>query len=155
MAANAPEVSNEGAQKLLIFIHYFYPIFLVCFFAIAFTVNSIAVATKVESDNDNGMPTGPGGKPLPRKKVAKAKVLDFTPNQKIFFYWAASGVCLTFAADAVVQLLHTMVEKEKHWWCGKDVVVSSRSQWLSIFGLTLVPFARSTWWLPCLAMDWS
>ncbi|KAI9861420.1 MAG: hypothetical protein M1813_005317 [Trichoglossum hirsutum] len=62
-----PWLSAKIASRILLYIHFAYPVVLLVFFLVAFTANSIITASPVaELSNSNG----PGGKPLPASRTA-------------------------------------------------------------------------------------
>ena len=124
--------SNETAKTILTYIHFATPVILIIYFLSAFTGHSIATASK-DTIVKPSSKTGPGGKPLPRntgrrKNALKNKpVPDFTPATKLVFNWLTVGAVLTFVLNAVVVILHALVDRENGWWCGQDMAVSETS----------------------------
>lgn len=124
-----PEATNENAQDILYYVHFSSPIILIIFFLIAFTAHGIATASP-DTDIENPHPqTGPGGKPLPASKKTSAKkdALDFSPARKLLFNWLSVGTIATFVGNAVVVILHALVDRKDNWWCGEAVAVCQSS----------------------------
>lgn len=124
-----PWASRRTAQSILVYIHFASPIVLLVVFLVAFTAHSIATASKdavVPAPPDQ---TGPGGKPLPQKSSASAKArreeqtLDFSPARKLLFTWLSVGTILTFVGNSIVVILHAVLDRVDHWWCGESVAV--------------------------------
>ena len=123
-----PWVSNAFAQDVLVNVHYAYPIILLAFFLAANTTHAVLTASTDEGTQSPPDQRGPGGKPLPRTASPKAKEqknknMDFSPGRKLFFSWISMAVILTFLANAVVVLVHALIDKKNNWWCGQSVVV--------------------------------
>ncbi|KAJ4351850.1 ATP-binding cassette-type vacuolar membrane transporter Hmt1 [Didymosphaeria variabile] len=114
-------------RYLLVILQYSYPVFLLVFFLIAFTVRSIA-ASNSNSNVAKPTTTGPGGKPLPatdptRNFVKRTSQDDVTHSQKLLFTWLSLFAAATFVGNAAVSVSHAVVEKTDTWWAGNDVVV--------------------------------
>ena len=123
-----PWVSNRAAQDILVYVHYSYPIILLLFFLAATTTHAVLTASKDEVVQAAPDQTGPGGKPLPRNTSPGAKkrtqqTIDFSPARKLFFCWISVAAILTFLGDAVIVMLHALMDKKDNWWCGQPVVV--------------------------------
>ncbi|KAL9106459.1 MAG: hypothetical protein Q9187_008558 [Circinaria calcarea] len=122
-------VSDGNADKILLYIHYASPIILLFFFLAAFTAHSILTASEETTAKVSTDKTGPGGKPLPSNTGARAaarrkkQVLDFSPARKLLFQWTSVGALLTFVANGVVVILHTVLNRKDEWWCGEAVAV--------------------------------
>ena len=117
------------AQQVMVYTHYASPIILLVFFLVAFTAHSIMTASKEDVVQVRPGHTGPGGKPLPRtssptaKAAREKKALDFSPSRKLLFTWLSAGVVLTFLGNTVTVIVHALLDRKSHWWCGQDVVV--------------------------------
>ncbi|KAI4139290.1 MAG: hypothetical protein L6R39_006375, partial [Caloplaca ligustica] len=122
-----PTASTENAQNILTYLHFGSPILLLIFFLAAFTAHSIATASPDASVRARAPQnqTGPGGKPLPasKKTAKKQDVLDFSPARKLLFNWLSVGTIATFIGNATVVILHALVDREDHWWCGESVAI--------------------------------
>ena len=120
--------TDGTAKTILIYVHFASPVILIVYFLVAFTSHSIATASK-DTIVKPSSKTGPGGKPLPRntgrrKNTLKDKpVSDFSPAAKLAFNWLTVGAVLTFICNAVVVVLHALVDREHDWWCGQDMAV--------------------------------
>lgn len=123
-------MTQADAAKFLDFLQYAYPIILLAFFLLAFTVRSIATSSSTNSNGDEPA-HGPGGKPLPlSKKAKKASTRDPGPElsraRKLVFEWLSVAACLTFVANTVNVIVHALYDRKRGWWCGQAVVVSVR-----------------------------
>ncbi|KAF1916538.1 hypothetical protein BDU57DRAFT_449651 [Ampelomyces quisqualis] len=135
MAAHLPLLATHPSRwgpaaslrTALTVLHYVYPIFMLAFFLVAFTVRSIA-ATNSAINVAKPTTTGPGGKPLPatdptRNFVKKAVHDDVTPTQKRVFEWASLAAALTFVGNSVLVIAHALAKQDEQWWAGKSVVI--------------------------------
>jgi len=123
-----PWVSNETAQNILIYVHYSYPIVLLVLFLAATIAHAVITASQDEVAQAVPSQTGPGGKPLPRTTSPRVKekgqeITDFSPLVKVFFTWISVAAILTFLGNAILAIVHALVEKNNNWWCGESVVV--------------------------------
>lgn len=122
-------VLDSKAQEIMLYTHYASPIILLIFFLVAFTTHSILTAPKEDVVQAETGQTGPGGKPLPRnssptaKAAREKKALDFSPSRKLLFTWLSAAVVLTFLANAATVIVHALLDRKDHWWCGQAVVV--------------------------------
>lgn len=108
-------------------LQYAYPLLLLVFFLVAFTLRSVA-ASNSNANIAKPTTTGPGGKPLPatdptRNFVKKTVLDDVTPTQKRVFEWLSLAAALTFFGNSVLVISHALVKQAEQWWCGKPVVV--------------------------------
>lgn len=125
-------VSEETAQAVLKYLHFAYPLILLVFFITTFTIHSI-IASNRQSAHDRAEAseeqTGPGGKPLPKKKAVNgggnAEVLDFSRPRKLLFEWLSLAAALTFVGNAVTVVAHALYSRSEQWWCGQATVVST------------------------------
>ena len=116
------------APDVLVRLHYAYPVILLVFFLVTFMSHSIIVADPNKTSTEAPV-AGPGGKPLPRNRrransVLKLQPRDFSPAKKAFCKWAAVALIFTFLANAILILLHVLVDRKAGWWCGQHVAVS-------------------------------
>ncbi|KAL9601810.1 MAG: hypothetical protein Q9219_002300 [cf. Caloplaca sp. 3 TL-2023] len=120
-----PEASNQTVLDILNFLHFSSPIILLIFFLAAFTTHSIATASTEVPSRSPQEQTGPGGKPLPlsKKKPRVKNTLDFSPARKLLFNWLSVGTSATFVGNAVVVILHALVDRQNNWWCGEAVAI--------------------------------
>lgn len=121
-------VSSGSAQDLLLYVHFAYPPALLALFLVAFTVHSIATASKDTTITASTDQTGPGGKPLPKNTGTSARskmteITDFSRARKLLFDLLSVGVILTFVGNAVVVILHALIHRKDNWWCGQSVAV--------------------------------
>jgi len=123
-------MTQADAAKFLDFLQYAYPIILLAFFLLAFTVRSIATSSSANSKADEPI-YGPGGKPLPlSKKAKKSSKSDPGPKlsrpRKLVFEWLSVAACLTFVANAINVIVHALYARRHGWWCGQAPVVSAQ-----------------------------
>ena len=124
-----PWAIRHAAQNILVYIHFTSPIILLTFFLVAFVAHGIATASKdviVVVSKDQ---TGPGGKPLPQDNSASVQAkrtkqtLDLSPARKLLFVCLSVGTILTLVGNAVVVVLHAVLDRKNNWWCGQSVAV--------------------------------
>lgn len=123
-----PESNEHAAGKVLVVLHYSYPIILLFFFLFAFSAHSIATSRATNSEDSKlAVQYGPGGKPLPVRSKSFRKVLpkDFSRSRKLVFQWLTVAVCFTFVGNAIVVIWHALYNRHEHWWCGQAVTVNS------------------------------
>ena len=135
-----PRLQTPAAGHLIEPLEFAYPISLILFFLIAFCVHTIGISNRNDSAND--IAYGPGGKPLPGKRIKKSsvEVEDFPKAQKLTFQWLSIFVCITFLGNAADVILHVLYARREGYWCGKAAVVSkfrvihhiARALWLLI-----------------------
>ena len=120
-----PGLSNGPAQDILVYTHCSSPLILLAFFLIAFTAHSIATASNDVVVKPSTDQVGPGGKPLPQNKHGKPRqiALDFSHARKLVFNWLSVGTILSFLGNAVVVILHAVLQRKENWWCGESVAV--------------------------------
>jgi hypothetical protein len=115
--------------RVLAAVYYFSSPILLCFFLVAFTVRSVrasAPASAEELDSSAEVLVGPGGKPLPQRKLTgiqrrRDKANDLSVRRKLVFQWLSSVATLTFGCSAAAVIAHVV---HKHsWWCGEQLVV--------------------------------
>jgi len=114
-------------RSALVILQYSYPVFLLVFFLVAFTVRSIA-ASNSNANVAKPTTTGPGGKPLPatdptRNFVKRTSHDDVTHSQKLLFTWLSLFAAATFVGNAAVSVTHAVVANTETWWAGNHVVV--------------------------------
>jgi hypothetical protein len=165
--------SQDIAERVLNWIHYFSPPVLFAFFLIAFVIRSVSAASpsNLNFNDQNGHQQlyGPGGKPLPQRRLTGLKRKldkenDFPPARKLAFQAFSIVLTLTFAMSATVIILHILAT-ERSYWCGEGVVVrklqnleSRMDEWPSDIPsrfIPLVPFSSilssaCLWWTPNL-----
>jgi hypothetical protein len=128
MVADAARWSYAAPLRTTVTVlQYAYPIAMLAFFLVVFTLRSIA-ASNSNVNIAKPTTTGPGGKPLPatdptRNFVKKTVHDDVTQTQKRVFEWLSLATALTFVGNSVVVIAHSLVMQKEHWWAGKSVVV--------------------------------
>ncbi|KAF1990280.1 putative vacuolar ABC heavy metal transporter [Aulographum hederae CBS 113979] len=134
-APNGPLSENKTALAVQGVLYYAYPILLLVFFLIAFTVRSIFTSETLSTVQDvPGSPTGPGGKALPKldplrgTRDKKSYHEDISRSRKLVFQWLSAIASLTFAADAANTICHALWDHTKranatNWWCGQAYVI--------------------------------
>lgn len=126
-AASAWAHPNDTLHKAVRVLQYAYPIVLLFFFLAAFTARSI-LSSNSNTNIAKTTQTGPGGKPLPAtdptRNFVKRKVGDdVTQSQKRVFEWLSLTAALTFVANAINVIVHALIKRKEHWWCGQHTVV--------------------------------
>jgi hypothetical protein len=129
LARPAPWVGNNTTRRILLVLHYAYPIILLAFFLVVFTARSIRSASNASSILEPVTQSGPGGKPLPNtdptRNAPKSKTKDdVTRSQKLLFEWVSVAVGLTFIGNSINVIVHALYSRKEEWWCGQAVVVS-------------------------------
>ncbi|KAF2841008.1 heavy metal tolerance protein precursor [Patellaria atrata CBS 101060] len=120
--------SNRTAGRILLVLHYAYPILLLFFFLSVFTAHGITAASNSNSNKPKSTILGPGGKPLPsldptrgtKKKESKD---DIPRHQKLMFEWISIITTITFLANTVNVIVHAIYSRKDSWWCGQSVVI--------------------------------
>ncbi|PVI05318.1 hypothetical protein DM02DRAFT_624328 [Periconia macrospinosa] len=126
-AGISPLNTASRLRPIVAFIQYAYPVFLLVFFLVAFTVRSI-VSSSSNRNVEKPTTTGPGGKPLPatdptRNFVKRQAHDDVTHTQKLVFAWLSVFAALTFVANAALIIVHAVLARREHWWSGRAVVI--------------------------------
>ncbi|KAJ4299932.1 ATP-binding cassette-type vacuolar membrane transporter Hmt1 [Kalmusia sp. IMI 367209] len=116
-----------AVRSALTVVQYAYPVFLLFFFLLAFTLRSIA-ASNSNSNVAKPTTTGPGGKPLPatdptRNFVKQTDHDDVTHSQKLLFTWLSVFAAATFVGSAALSVAHAVIKQTENWWAGNHVVV--------------------------------
>jgi hypothetical protein len=137
----SPPFSHKTTREILQYTRIISPIVLLLVFLIAFVAQSI-IAAKGSTNHNNGVRTGPGGRPLPRRSrstaVVKKAPVDFSSNLKLVFKWLSVAVPVTFVADAAFTMVHVIVNRHENWWCGQSVVVRILTPVTQLHSCTLV-----------------
>lgn len=132
IAPPGPEESRQPLQKLLVYVHYAYPLVLLIFFLSAFTVQSIYTSRNRNTSEAPPKKTphyGPGGKALPirgpntRSNVHPDQAVELPRGQRLVFQWVSVVACLTFAGSAINTISHAVIRRDEQWWCGQATVV--------------------------------
>lgn len=125
-----PWVSNPVAQDILTYVQIAYPIVLICIYIITFTIRSITTARNDDHENLEPEQLGPGGKPLPQKSKKKEPAIpndfDFSRPRKLLFEWLSLGVLGSIGGNIAVVIVHAIVGREEHWWCGQSPTVGAQ-----------------------------
>lgn len=127
--AESPSAAPLVLDHLLVYIRFSSPIVLLTVFLVAFTVQSIVTASDGSLRRPTTQATGPGGKPLPSKSSASAKVSHAgwtkgtSPTRRLLVLWLSVGVIVTFVGTAALVILHTVLARKENWWCGESVAV--------------------------------
>lgn len=135
-----PQQSRETARLILKAIHYFSPAAILVFFLVSFIVRSIYGASPTDTNRNEQKPIervayGPGGKPLPQRRLTGLKRRqdnenDFSPAKKVLFSILTSLACASFTVSAGVILVHFLTDRT--YWCGEQIVVSRYIAWVRI-----------------------
>tara|TARA_R110002060_G_scaffold14312_1_gene20028 strand:+ start:295 stop:951 length:657 start_codon:yes stop_codon:yes gene_type:complete len=126
--------SDDGvpsSTKLVDLLHFYYAWVLFAVFLVAFVVNTILTA-EPSAEARGPIRLGPGGKPLPptsarKNKEAlekKKKDKEFSQRKKWLFFYLSAALLLTFFANGVEIIAHSLTKSENGWWCGEDTAVS-------------------------------
>jgi hypothetical protein len=117
---------------LTIVVHYFSPILLILFYLAAFLLRGIWLAPSTQdeaaaSNGSTGQMYGPGGKPLPMRKLTglkrkQDKASDFSKGKKRLFRCVSLLATLSFLASSISVCAHVYLDRG--WWCGEPQVVS-------------------------------
>ena len=129
---DAPWPLADTVRSTIVILQYAYPVALLVFFLVAFTVRSIT-ASNSNANVSKPTTTGPGGKPLPatdptRNFVKKTAHDDVTYPQKLLFTWLSVFAAATFVGNAALSIAHAVVMKTEHWWAGNNVVVRAAAR---------------------------
>jgi hypothetical protein len=126
-----PQHTVDIAAKILTWIHYSSAAFVLTFFLIVFVIRSVYASTPTNSNSNNEEPSqpvyGPGGKPLPQRRLTglkrkQDKQNDFPTARKLAFQVLTALSCATFVASAAVVIIHFLADRS--FWCGEAFVVS-------------------------------
>ncbi|KAL5407813.1 hypothetical protein PMIN04_011600 [Paraphaeosphaeria minitans] len=121
-----PWAHARALRPVLVTLQYSYPVALLVFFLVAFTVRSIA-ASNSNANVAKPTTTGPGGKPLPatdptRNFVKKTVHDDATHSQKLLFTRLSLFAAATFVGNSAVSVIHALASQTDTWWAGNHVV---------------------------------
>lgn len=98
-------------------------------FLVGFIIHGIVTAPPSD-DVEIHPKLGPGGRPLPKRRQSSQqvkeaiKVRDFSPHIKLLFNWLGLLLLMTFAVDAVLVILQSIIYFRHQWWPGQSAVVS-------------------------------
>ena len=116
------------------------PAVVLVVFLVGFVTHGIMTAPPSD-DVEVHARLGPGGRPLPKRRQSSrqvreaAKVHEFSPNVKLLFNWIGLSALLTFAINAVLIILQTIIHFRDKWWPGQAAVVSALP-WVPMASLT-------------------
>ena len=127
------ETAMTRVQTMLQVLQIAYPVVLLFFYLISFTIRSIATARNDNDLSQQPQQLGPGGKPLPThnhniKEPPPADSLDFSRARKLLFQWLTIGVLVSLGGNIVLVVTHALWEREEGWWCGQAPTVGLRTQ---------------------------
>ncbi|KAI9755781.1 MAG: hypothetical protein M4579_004144 [Chaenotheca gracillima] len=113
---SAPMVTENPASRFLVVLHFASPIIVFAVFLIAFTLHGILTSQPRDAaTTSNG--SGQGGKDTPTRAASRGPKFipeEFSPVQKLCFNWLTVGLIFTFLANAVLVIVHAIIERP--WW---------------------------------------
>jgi ATP-binding cassette, subfamily B, vacuolar membrane transporter HMT1/ACLQ len=130
MTLAAITTSFGTSRQILKYTQISAPALVLLVFLVAFVSHGILTAPPSD-DVEVLAKSGPGGRPLPRRRQSTqqvreaAKIRDFSPNVKLLFNWLGLFALMTFAVDAILIVLQTIIHFREKWWPGQAAVVSS------------------------------
>jgi ATP-binding cassette, subfamily B, vacuolar membrane transporter HMT1/ACLQ len=130
MSISTIRFSLQTSQQILEYTKISAPGIVVLIFLITFVTHGILTAPPSD-DVEVHATLGPGGRPLPKRRQSShqvkeaAKVRDFSPNVKLLFNWLGLLALMTFAANAVLIVLQSMIHFREKWWPGQAAVVNA------------------------------
>ncbi|KAK0113195.1 hypothetical protein ONS95_014892 [Cadophora gregata] len=143
-------ISEDGppsSTKLLDLLHFYYAWILFAVFLVAFVTNTFLTA-EPSAEANGPVRLGPGGKPLPptsarkNKKALEKKKKDkeFSQRKKWLFFYLSAALLLTFLANGVEIIAHSLTKSENGWWCGEAtaIYVCASAFFYSVFLISLV-----------------
>lgn len=121
-----------SSTKLLDVLHFYYAWILFAVFLVAFVANSILTA-EPSAETTGPIRLGPGGKPLPptsaqknkEERDRKKKDKDFSQPKKWLFFYLSAALLVTFLANGISIVAHSLTKSESGWWCGEETAVST------------------------------
>jgi hypothetical protein len=134
-----PPTLHNAVGRITTATHYFSPVILFFVFLTAFVYRGVRLASSKEPEDlangATGQLYGPGGKPLPIRKVTGLKrkldkAKDFSPAKKTLFRVISLLATLSFLGSAGLVCAHLLAEGG--WWCGEAQVVSVDSRLYNI-----------------------
>lgn len=130
-AVRSFRTSLEKSRQILGYTKICAPAIILLVFLAAFITHGIVTAPPSD-DVEVHAKLGPGGRPLPKRRQSSqqvkqaAKVRDFSPSVKLLFNWLGVFALMTFAANAVLIILQSIIYFRDQWWPGQAAVVSAR-----------------------------
>jgi hypothetical protein len=128
MSITGIQFSIDTSRRILKYTKISTPAVVLVIFLVAFITHGILTAPP-SVDVEVHARLGPGGRPLPKRRQSSqqvkeaAKVRDFSPNVKLLFNWLGLFALMTFAANAVLIVLQTIINFREKWWPGQAAVV--------------------------------
>jgi ATP-binding cassette, subfamily B, vacuolar membrane transporter HMT1/ACLQ len=126
----AIRTSMGSSRRILKYTQISAPALILVVFLVAFITHGILTAPPSD-DVEVLAKSGPGGRPLPKRRQSThqvkeaVKIRDFSPNVKLLFNWLGLLALMTFAVDALLIVLQTIIHFREKWWPGQAAVVSS------------------------------
>lgn len=130
MTPAAIRTSFGTSRQILKYTQIAAPAIILVVFLVAFVTHGILNAPPSD-DVEVLAKSGPGGRPLPKRRQSTqqvkeaVKTRDFSPNVKLLFNWLGLFALMTFAVDALLIVLQTIIHFREKWWPGQAAVVSS------------------------------
>ena len=145
MLISAIHFHSRTTWQILAYTKLSSPAIILVVFLVAFIIHGILTAPPGD-DVEVHATLGPGGRPLPRRRQSSqevkeaAKFRDFSLNVKLLFNWLGLLALMTFAVNAALIILQSLIHFREQWWPGQAAVVCAcphHSQcphpWLSHF----------------------
>jgi ATP-binding cassette, subfamily B, vacuolar membrane transporter HMT1/ACLQ len=132
MSISTARFSLGTSRQILAYTKISSPAILLVVFLAAFITHGIITAPPGD-DVEVHARLGPGGRPLPKRRQSSqqvkeaAKVRDFSQNVKLLFNWLGLFALLTFAVDAILIVLQSIIYRHDQWWPGQAAVVSNHN----------------------------
>lgn len=142
MPTSSIRLTLKTSQEILGYTKIVAPVLVLVVFLVAFIAHGVVTAPPPD-DVEVHARLGPGGRPLPKRRQSSqqvkkaAKVRDFSPNVKLLFNWLGLFALMTFAANAVLIILQTVIKFREKWWPGQAAVVSSLTVLPEVWNLQL------------------
>ena len=130
MSVSTIRSSLGTSRQILAYTKISAPAVVLVVFLVAFITHGILTAPPSD-DVEVHAKLGPGGRPLPKRRQSSqqvkeaAKVCDFSPNVKLLFNWLGLFALMTFAVNALIIILQSVINFREKWWPGQAAVVSA------------------------------
>ena len=131
MFITATGFSQATTRRILEYSKISNPAIVLVVFLAAFVTHGILTAPPSD-DVEVHASLGPGGRPLPKRRQSSqqvkeaAKFRDFSPSVKLLFNWLGLLALMTFAINAVLIILQSLMHYREKWWPGQAAVVGAR-----------------------------
>jgi ATP-binding cassette, subfamily B, vacuolar membrane transporter HMT1/ACLQ len=131
MFITATGFSQATSRLILEYTKISAPAIVLVIFLAAFITHGIVTAPPSD-DVEVHATLGPGGRPLPKRRQSSqqvkeaAKFRDFSPSVKLLFNWLGLFALMTFAINAVLIILQSLIHFREQWWPGQAAVVGTR-----------------------------